>query len=347
MKNEVKNKDTRFVINTNKTFVIEPNSYCNLKCIHCYVPHAQQYANCMSVTDADILFDQLKYHGFRYILFTGGEPLAHPQFEKIYENAWDRGFVITIFSNAVLMNERYMKLFFEKKPALFRSSLFGGTPESYKDVTGFDFFGKALENIKELHRNGINVRIKIPLLVQNKNTVKSIHDYLTRIGITNKIESSIIPKYDGDTEILKYRLTPEEVIEMKLEDANAGMLKFIQAKKDAKKVRSARYCVEHCQPYIVDSCFNLQFCFFFRELSVSLRDYKLLEALELLTKKFEEEYCNQKKPACADCGRQYICQYCPGWAKNEMGHVDSIIPYLCRLTELYEQKYMEINLKGG
>lgn len=54
--------------------------------------------------------------------------------------------------------------------------MFGGSIESYKEVTKADYFDKVLDNIKFFYGNNINVQVKIPLLRQNGQDVKSSNE---------------------------------------------------------------------------------------------------------------------------------------------------------------------------
>jgi len=333
-------ENNKFKINTNKTMVIETNYMCNLKCVHCYVPGSRKEpAAYLSFNDAVDVFKQMEDLGFKNILFTGGEPLANPEFDKIYEEAYNRGFIITIFTNAVLLNEKYKNLFTKKPPAMIRVSMFGGSRDSYIDVTGYDFFDKVRENILFLKSNGIFVKVKLPLLRQNYKDAKSIKDYFKKYNIPCKIEYRIIPRFDGDDDILLYRLTPEEIIEYEFKNSEHSIEEYINAcnaRDKNEKVRTIDYCVNTCQAFIINPDYNLQFCFFLRDHHISLREHSLAEAIPMLTDIVSKSELNSfSTPECSKCNRQFICYYCPGWAKNETGKSYVAIPFLCRLTELF------------
>jgi Predicted Fe-S oxidoreductases len=295
-----------------------------------------------------MLFDQLEACGFRSILFTGGEPLAHPRFMQIYENAWQRGFIITIFSNGLLLNNEYKELFLKKRPAYIRISLFGGTAESYKEVTGGDYFTEVINNIIFLHQHKITLKVKMPLLRQNGNDIKNIKQKLESLGISCKIESRIIPRFNGDKEILKFRYTPEEIVGLLTGNRKINMQKLQQISKEPpKKLRTIRYCVEHCQPYVINPDLSLKLCFFIREESVSLREYTLPEAIKYMTRMLETQDDITDESECLKCSRQYMCPYCPGWAKKETGGYNNPIPFLCQLTKLYEEEYSYIQMPSS
>src|SRR5215208_2915362 len=86
-------------------FEITPR--CNLRCHFCYValdPYAGPYLTTDESRRAlDILADRA---GILSLTLTGGEIFSRRDFGEIYEYALDRGFLVTLFSNATMVTER-------------------------------------------------------------------------------------------------------------------------------------------------------------------------------------------------------------------------------------------------
>ncbi|MCI6812263.1 MAG: radical SAM protein [Lachnospiraceae bacterium] len=341
----MKNDKQRFKLNVNKTIVLELNYHCNLQCIHCYIPGEEKKPKkYMSYQEAKMILDQIKAQGFRRIVFTGGEPMVNTDFEKIYSYAWEQGFVINLYTNATLMAGSKKELLLAKKPALIKVSLFGGDADSYKSVTGHDLFSLVYSNILLMKENGVNVMVKVPLLRQsNLMAIKGVQRDLADRGISTKIEIRILPRFDGDSKTLSFRYTPEEIIALGIDNQTRGIKKFekIQESKQ-KKVRDINYCLYICQPFVISPECNLQLCFFMREWTVNLKDVPLVEAFEALVDKISNEPMINAALECENCDRQYMCPYCPGWAKTEIGMPNKKLPFLCDLVEGYEKKYNEL-----
>ncbi len=329
-------------LNVNKTVVLELNYQCNLHCIHCYIPDTEKHPmRFMEYEDATEVLDKLKEYGFRRILITGGEPLLNPDFEKIYSYAWDLGFIISLFTNATLMNKEKMELLVKKRPAMIRISLFGADKHSYERITGQDRYTEVCEKILYLKAQGVNVTVKIPLLRQNDVTkMKEIQREFSAKGISTKIEVRILPRFNGDTEAINYRYTPQEIIDLKIDNEERGEEYYEQIKKlPQKKARNISYCIHVCQPFVINPEMNLQLCFFIREINVNLKENSFENACHLLVEKVSEKYKEETICECLQCDKQYLCPYCPGWAKTEVGKVNEKIPFLCELVKLYEEKY--------
>ena len=336
------NNKIQFKLNMNKTIVLELNYHCNLQCVHCYIPSEEKRPKrFMDFGEAKMLLDQVEAQGCNRIVFTGGEPLINPDFEKIYSYAWDKGFIINLYTNATLMNESIKKILITKKPALIKVSLFGGDTSTYEKVTGHNLFSLVYDNILFLNQNGVNVTVKTPLLRQNNiNTIKEVQKKLGYQGVSTKIEVRILPRFNSDAEALNYRYTPEEIIALEIDNQTRGVKKYEQIRNEVnKRVRDINYCIHVCQPFVISPECNLQLCFFMREWNISLKTVPLVKAFEMLVEKISNEQIMDAEFECEDCDKQYMCPYCPGWAKTEIGMVNKKIPFLCKLVEGYENKY--------
>lgn len=331
-------------ININKTIVLELNYHCNLQCIHCYIPGDEKKRKMfMRFDEAKRLLDQIEELGFQRIVITGGEPLLNPDFIKIYSYAWDKGFIISLYTNITLMTEEIKKLLILKKPALIKISLFGCDKSTYAIITGQDLYSLVYQNILYLKQEGINVAVKIPLLRQNNpKYVKEIQKKLAENGISVKIEVRILPRFNGDTEILNYRYTPEEIIELKIDNEQRSMEMFEQVHNSNKKVKDITQCIQVCQPSVINPECKLQLCFFMREYGIDLHSVLLRDAFSMLVDVMSKGQIGNESFECKDCNKQYMCMYCPGWAKTEVGAVNKKIPFLCDLIKGYEDKYISL-----
>src|SRR5690348_14825719 len=78
---------------------------CNLRCVMCYTDcfnTPEKIRTELSTAEIFRIMDELREAGGTEICFTGGEPLARPDFFEIYERAILSGFLVTVFSNGTL-----------------------------------------------------------------------------------------------------------------------------------------------------------------------------------------------------------------------------------------------------
>ncbi|MDZ7263377.1 MAG: radical SAM protein [candidate division KSB1 bacterium] len=81
---------------------------CNAHCAYCDIPtrQSQPPATECSLEDVETNLSQLKQIGVRFIDFTGGEPLLHPQLPTMLQLARKRGFYTSVTTNCLLYPRR-------------------------------------------------------------------------------------------------------------------------------------------------------------------------------------------------------------------------------------------------
>ena len=89
---------------------IEVTRRCPLECKHCYnnLPMGDLAARNRELSKEEHfqLLDQLVEVGAFWLLYSGGEIFARKDFLEIYTYAKQKGFLITLFTNGILINER-------------------------------------------------------------------------------------------------------------------------------------------------------------------------------------------------------------------------------------------------
>ncbi len=191
---------------------IELTHKCNFKCVHCYGGHERTYK--------DLTFDQwlsilkeIKDAGCLNITFTGGEVLTRKDFSKIYTETRKMGFMVSVFSNASLLNENIVKLFYDYPITYFSTTMYGFTPETYGVVTGnANNYYAFMKGLDLLNKYNITVELKAIALRENFDEIAKIYKfakergYLFRcaVGIRNRNDTKNIP--------VEHSITPEEAL---------------------------------------------------------------------------------------------------------------------------------------
>ena len=118
---------------------IEVTRRCPLECLHCYnnLPMADRAARNreLSLEEYRRLLDQIADAGCFWILFTGGEIFARPDFLDIYSYAKSKGFLITLFTNGTMITERIADFLAEYRPFAIEITLYGATRKTYDALT--------------------------------------------------------------------------------------------------------------------------------------------------------------------------------------------------------------------
>ena len=102
---------------------------CNFRCVHCYQDGLRERHRELSTVEWTTLIDELVGLGCAFLTLTGGDPLLRRDFAAIYSHAFDRGFVITVFTNAALLDAEVLALWARKPPRKVEISLYGMSAE--------------------------------------------------------------------------------------------------------------------------------------------------------------------------------------------------------------------------
>ncbi|WP_423362855.1 GTP 3',8-cyclase MoaA [Mycoplasma sp. P36-A1] len=159
---------------------------CNMKCLYCYdeknkTNNIIEYDNVINIIN---VLDTLK---FKKVRFTGGEPLLHPDIEKIieYTNKYTSINDIGITTNGIGLIDKVQSL---KKAGLKRInvSLDSLKLDKFNRITKSDKLPEIIEGILKAKSIGLTVKINVVLMEANKREIKSFlefskkHDILVR-----------------------------------------------------------------------------------------------------------------------------------------------------------------------
>src|SRR5690606_21876991 len=119
-------------------------SRCNAACGFCNI--WQQPSPLIREADVARNLDDLRRLGVRIIDFTGGEPLLHPQMDRLLAMAKDRGFLTTLTTNGLLYPKRAERL--RGLVDLLHFSIDAPVPEEHDASRGVRCFDKLMESIE-------------------------------------------------------------------------------------------------------------------------------------------------------------------------------------------------------
>ena len=163
-------KATALIIPINGTF--ELTARCNFNCAMCYVHLSaeEQRRRGRELTGAEWIeiAEQAKKAGTVFLLLTGGEPLIHPDFEMIYRKLKTMGFMISINSNASLIQGKMLELFRQEPPYRLNLTLYAVSNAGYERQCGVPCYDRVLKNIQALRDAGINLRINLTITPTNR-----------------------------------------------------------------------------------------------------------------------------------------------------------------------------------
>ncbi len=331
------------------SFDLEITARCNNNCRHCYINLSPGDLAAKSVElspkeISDIANDAVKL-GAIWCLITGGEPLLRPDFEEIYLLLKRKGLLLSVFTNATLINEKHIALFKKYPPRDIEVTVYGATKETYEGITrlpgSFDMFTRGLDLLVS---SGIKVRFKAMALRGNLHEMDAIADFCReRTKDYFRFDPVLHLRYDRDpirnAEIIAERLSPEEIVA--LERSDPDRFESLQNGCDELILPDLTHndCdhLFHCGAgngsinISYDGKFRLCSSLWSPETTYDLRNGSLTKAWKELIPKVRDmrsqnvEFLN----SCRKCELVNLCLWCPAHAYLETGEMDGQTPYFC------------------
>ncbi len=163
-----------------RNIIIELLLRCNLKCSFCYASATSTAKRSYELRTDEIfnIISQAKNMGVEDIDLTGGEPLLHPDILKIVKEIHNQGLLLTIQTNATLIEENldlvdYLKSI--KDDVRVFVSINGGTAKTHDELYGVKgAFDKTVEGTRILTSNGIKTCIATTYQKKNFDEIPDI-----------------------------------------------------------------------------------------------------------------------------------------------------------------------------
>lgn len=197
---KIKKKAYENKIPIHATFELTPR--CNFNCQMCYVHLlTEEIAKFGKELTADqwlMVGKQAADMGVLSICITGGDPLLHPEFKKIWIGLSQMGFKLILQTNASLFDDEMLELFEEYPPYITKITLYGSNNEVYKKVCGIENgFTKVDKGIKALQRKGNYIQLVTTFVKQNKEDASNIAQYARDNHLPWYHSSSCYPSLRG------------------------------------------------------------------------------------------------------------------------------------------------------
>ena len=142
----------------------ELTARCNLNCKMCYV-HEQNAAVAksreLSTEQWKNIFDSAIDEGMMFALLTGGECLLRDDFEELYLYLFNKGIIMSVNTNGILIDEEKAAFFAKYQPERIQISVYGSSDDFYEQVTGRREFDKLISAFDILDKCGLKPDIAL------------------------------------------------------------------------------------------------------------------------------------------------------------------------------------------
>jgi len=311
---------------------------CHLRCVHCYLGCERQALPARGELDAAFwssVIDQVAEAGCLNLLITGGEPLLRPDFARVYRQARERGILVTVFTNATLVDEPIVRLFEELPPEEVEVTLYGASEEVYERVTGVKgSYRRCLAAIDRLLDRGLAVGLKSVILTDNEHEMSALRKMAADRGLDFRVDGALFPCRDGDRRPLDHRVSPERAVAVEMEDQDLREKTAEYYERTRGAAPSARLfdCMAGLTSFHVDPEGTLLPCLMVSTHGFDLRQGSFREGWEGVIPRFREQ---EIRPGyhCHECEMRFLCGACPAQAGMESGSPHRKAEYMCRLGE--------------
>lgn len=308
---------------------------CNLRCVHCYAATTRQAAELDSRRLLEVI-DEAAGAGCLFLLLTGGEPLVHRDFERLYTRAREQGIVVSLFTNGTLIDDRTLALFRDLPPRVVDITLYGNTEETYRRVTGVPgMAARVRASVERLLAQGINVTVKTVVMTLNRHEFQDIQAQAKTWGVRFRLDAALFPRFDGDREPLRYRLAADEAVELEFSDPDrAAQWRSFHARHGVPPAGPALYqCSAGVWHFHIDPAGNLQPCLMASHIRQNLAASSFDDAWARLGADMAARR-EASDSRCVSCDRRDLCGYCPPYARLDTGEETGRSDYLCLLGDL-------------
>ncbi|MCM1567425.1 MAG: SynChlorMet cassette radical SAM/SPASM protein ScmF [Dehalobacter sp.] len=163
---------------------------CNLRCCHCWIkPKYQTGSHIYPYLPLDLFHSIIKQAipiGLVSVKLTGGEPLLHPNIDKILEFIRLKNVKLGVETNAVLCTPEIARLMASCRNPSVSVSLDGAIKETHEWVRGVEgCFNNAIQGIKNLTDAGIKPHITMSIMRHNKNEIEDVVRLAESLGASS------------------------------------------------------------------------------------------------------------------------------------------------------------------
>lgn len=319
---------------------LELTSRCNLKCVHCYLgSQEEQWRKRSQELPTERLLelvDEIVDAGCLYLLITGGDPMVHRDFARIYRHACERGLMVTVFCDGILVDERILALFRELPPRTVEISLYGATRETYEAVTRVKgSFARAVRGIERLLENGTRLGLKTVLMTVNRHELAAMREMARRWEVPFRVDNAIFPCLPvEDDSPMDLRVAPREAVELETRADPERLdqwLEYVDARRGQRYGDGLYRCGAGVNSFHLDPYGYAQPCLMTTQYRHSLegRSFRSLwerELVQLRSRRPGADY------PCNDCEMHLVCGGCPAFNFQENGREDVRSEYVCETT---------------
>ena len=310
------------------TFELTP--LCNFRCRMCYVRlDPGQVAAGGGLHSAQEWLDvarQAQEMGLYRVTLTGGEPLTRPDFREIYEGLQDQGLLVSVLSNASLIDDNVIELFRRRPPTNMRFTLYGASNETYERLCGMPGgFDLVMRSLRRLSDAGIGYSLAFTETTENIGELDEAQRVADSLGVALSVSTTLVPSVRGATsEADELRVPLVERPDFCDYDPEADVPEGVVAPLGPNDAFAM--CGPYRSGFFLQWNGDLEVCSFMSWCHSRPFELGFRAAWDDLLEKLASVTVPEK---CLSCGMTRFCSACPGVRFAETGRPDGIPQRLC------------------
>jgi radical SAM protein with 4Fe4S-binding SPASM domain len=324
---------------------IEVTYRCPLECRHCYNnlpmndPEARRGE--LSYDEHCRILDEIGDAGCLWLLYTGGEIFARPDFLDIYTYAKKKGMLITLFTNGTLITPEVADHLAEWRPFRIETTLYGCTRETYESVTRIPgSFDRCMRGIRLLQERELPLALKSMVMSLNKHEIWDLKRFVERdFGCEFRFDAMLNARIDCTQGPLAVRLTPVEVVELDVLDPKRMMEWERFCRQFNGPVHSPDgddemyHCGAGINAFTIDPQGRMSICLLAYDDPYNLRAGSFREGWQDHLQRVRRRKIT-RTTRCRSCAIQAMCGMCPANGTLENQDPEMPVDFLCEVAHL-------------
>lgn len=325
----------------------ELTSRCSLDCKMCYIHRKEndrEAMRCEKPTEWWLeLAKTAKDAGMLLLLLTGGEPLVRRDFEEIYLACRSVGLLVSVNTNATLIDEKKVRFFKENPPHRLNITLYGASEETYASLCGDGkAYGRVIKAIRALKEAGVRLKLNYTLTPYNAQDKEKIFEFANEEGIELQAVSYMYPpvRAQGAPDIERLSAKDAAAAQFGWQRKRLGDDKFrklLEFKVKSPIVTTAQEgCGERINCRAGSTTFWVTWDGEMTPCGMMNEPKERIEDFSAAWEKIRARRKNIIMPVeCARCEWRRICDLCAAVSYAETGRFDGKPEYACKKAHEY------------
>lgn len=336
---------------------------CTFRCVHCYLgdqeairKHRHRELDTKTILG---LLDEMVEAGTLFLTLTGGDPMLHPDFIRIYEHAVRAGLLVSVLCNGSLITDEIVRSFIRYPPRIVEITIYGAIRSTFEAITQKSgSFTACLHGIELLRKAGVRLRLKTVVMTLNHDELSAMrkmsedmglqfrHDSLLHPAVANADNAGRTNCADHLQDVLRFRLPPELAVEadFQVKELTHALVEAFRKSGDKKMSNELYTCQAgrtacHIDPYGI-----MQPCLITPSHSVVCVKKGIKDAWKKMHEAFSAP-THVQSFSCNSCQDRKICPACPSSFLLETGRAERAADYYCQYTSLRREKMKRLNKK--